>query len=61
MQSLGIFKVLSSKCSERKFNWDQQLFQKIDELENINNKDQLNEFYSNWIESLEKLKFVKIV
>ncbi|PTT72628.1 S41 family peptidase, partial [Chryseobacterium sp. HMWF001] len=45
--------------SKGQFNWDQQLFQKIDELENINNKDQLNEFYANWIESLGKIEDCK--
>ncbi|PVV59960.1 S41 family peptidase [Chryseobacterium sp. HMWF035] len=55
----GFLKYYHPNVSKGQFNWDQQLFQKIDELENINNKDQLNEFYANWIESLGKIEDCK--
>lgn len=55
----GFLKYYHPNVAKGKFNWDQQLFQKIDELENINNKDQLNELYSNWIESLGKIEVCK--
>ncbi|MCQ4139035.1 S41 family peptidase [Chryseobacterium sp. EO14] len=55
----GFLKYYHPNVSKGQFNWDQQLFQKIDELENINNKDQLNELYSNWIESLGKIEDCK--
>jgi len=55
----GFLKYYHPNVAKGKFNWDQQLFQKIDELENINNKDQLNELYANWIESLGKIEVCK--
>lgn len=55
----GFLKYYHPNVAKGQFNWDQQLFQKIDELENINNKDQLNEFYANWIESLGKIEVCK--
>ena len=55
----GFLKYYHPNVAKGKFNWDQQLFQKIDELKNINNKDQLNELYSNWIESLGKIEVCK--
>ncbi|WP_428070001.1 S41 family peptidase [Chryseobacterium gambrini] len=55
----GFLKYYHPNVSKGQFNWDQQLFKKIDELENINNKDQLNELYSNWIESLGKIEDCK--
>ncbi|WP_336717608.1 S41 family peptidase [Chryseobacterium mucoviscidosis] len=55
----GFLKYYHPNVAKGQFNWDEQLFQKIDELENINNKDQLNEFYANWIESLGKVEDCK--
>lgn len=55
----GFLKYYHPNVAKGQFDWDQQLFQKIDELENINNKDQLNEFYANWIESLGKVEECK--
>lgn len=55
----GFLKYYHPNVAKGQFNWDQQLFQKIDELENINDKDQLNELYSNWIESLGKIEDCK--
>lgn len=55
----GFLKYYHPNVAKGQFNWDQQLFQKIDELENINDKDQLNELYSKWIESLGKIEDCK--
>jgi C-terminal processing protease CtpA/Prc len=51
----GFLKYYHPNVAKGKFNWDEQLFQKINELENINEKNQLNELYSNWIDSLGKI------
>jgi C-terminal processing protease CtpA/Prc len=51
----GFLKYYYPNVAKGKFNWDDQLFQKIDELENINDKNHLNELYSNWIDSLGKI------
>lgn len=51
----GFLKYYHPNVAKGNFNWDQQLFQKIDEFENINDKNQLNELYSNWLESLGKV------
>ncbi len=55
----GFLKYYHPNVAKGQFNWDQQLFQKINELENINDKDQLNEFYADWIESLGKVEECK--
>lgn len=55
----GFLKYYHPNVSKGQFNWDQQLFQKINELENINDKDQLNELYTEWIESLGKVEECK--
>jgi C-terminal processing protease CtpA/Prc len=51
----GFLKYYHPNVAKGKFNWDDQLFQKIDELENISDKNQLNELYSNWIDGLGKV------
>lgn len=48
----GFLKYYHPNVAKGNFNWDQQLFQKINELEKINDKTQLNELYSQWIDSL---------
>jgi hypothetical protein len=48
----GFLKYYHPNVAKGNFNWDQQLFQKINELEKINDKTQLNELYSHWIGSL---------
>jgi len=55
----GFLKYYHPNVAKGSFNWDQQLFQKIDELENINDKNKLNELYSNWIDSLGKVEECK--
>ncbi|MEY8759759.1 S41 family peptidase [Chryseobacterium tongliaoense] len=52
----GFLKYYHPDVAKGTFDWDQQLFQKIHELENINDKNQLNELYSNWIDSLGKVE-----
>ncbi|KMQ67911.1 hypothetical protein ACM39_11270 [Chryseobacterium sp. FH2] len=51
----GFLKYYHPNVSKGNFNWDEQLFQKISELKKINDKSQLNELYSSWIESLGKV------
>ncbi|MDN3691694.1 S41 family peptidase [Chryseobacterium tructae] len=51
----GFLKYYHPNVAKGNLNWDQQLFQKINELEKINDKAALNEFYSNWITSLGKI------
>lgn len=51
----GFLKYYHPNVAKGTFNWDEQLLQKIDELEKINNKKELNELYSNWITSLGKI------
>ncbi|WP_183084584.1 S41 family peptidase [Chryseobacterium sp. 7] len=48
----GFLKYYHPHVAKGNLNWDKQLFQKIDELKNINDKQSLNNFYSEWIGSL---------
>ncbi|ROI00510.1 S41 family peptidase [Chryseobacterium daecheongense] len=48
----GFLKYYHPHVAKGNFNWDQQLFQKMTELDNVQNKAQLNELYSHWIDSL---------
>ena len=45
----GFLKYYHPHVAKGNLNWDKQLFQKINELENINDKQSLNNFYSEWI------------
>ncbi|MBB4806165.1 C-terminal processing protease CtpA/Prc [Chryseobacterium defluvii] len=51
----GFLKYYHPQVAKGAFDWDQQLFQKIDELEKVNDKTQLNELYLQWINSLGKV------
>ncbi|RNA61702.1 hypothetical protein D1631_07050 [Chryseobacterium nematophagum] len=51
----GFLKYYHPHVSKGNFNWDQQLFQKLKEIESINDKNQLNIIYAQWIESLGKI------
>jgi hypothetical protein len=51
----GFLKYYHPHVSKGDFDWDKQLFEKMDELNTIRDKDQLNEFYSKWINSLGKV------
>jgi len=55
----GFLKYYHPNVTKADFDWDRQLFQKIDELGNIRDKDQLNEFYFKWISSLGKVNECK--
>lgn len=55
----GFLKYYHPHVAKGNLNWDKQLFQKINELENINDKQSLNNFYSEWIESLGEVPFCK--
>ncbi|UTX50620.1 S41 family peptidase [Chryseobacterium sp. MA9] len=48
----GFLKYYHPHVAKGNLNWDKQLFQKIDELDSINDKQALNNFYSDWIASL---------
>lgn len=52
----GFLKYYHPHVAKGSFNWDQQLFQKMDELENVHDKAQLNELYSQWIDNLGKVE-----
>lgn len=51
----GFLKYYHPNVAKGTLDWDQQLFKKIDEVEIITDKNQLNELYSNWIDSLGKI------
>lgn len=48
----GFLKYYHPKVANGKLDWDEQLFQKINELDRINSKKELNNLYATWIESL---------
>lgn len=55
----GFLKYYHPNVAAGNINWDQQLFQKINELEKIHNKTELNNLYSQWIDSLGKVDICK--
>lgn len=48
----GFLKYYHPHVAKGSLNWDEQLLQKIDELEYINDKKSLNNIYADWIKSL---------
>lgn len=52
----GFLKYYHPNVAKGNLDWDHQLFQKLNEIEKINDKNQLNELYSNWISSLGKVE-----
>ncbi|PWN61879.1 S41 family peptidase [Chryseobacterium viscerum] len=48
----GFLKYYHPHVAKGSLNWDEQLFQKINELEYINDKKSLNNLYADWIQSL---------
>jgi C-terminal processing protease CtpA/Prc len=48
----GFLKYYHPHVAKGSLNWDEQLLQKIDELEYINDKKSLNNLYADWIKSL---------
>ncbi|KMQ65547.1 hypothetical protein ACM46_06590 [Chryseobacterium angstadtii] len=55
----GFLKYYHPNVANGDFDWDQQLFQKINSLDKIHDKDQLNRLYSDWIQSLGKVSECK--
>ncbi|MBL1219858.1 hypothetical protein JET18_03360 [Chryseobacterium sp. L7] len=51
----GFLKYYHPGVAKGDFEWDQELLKKIDELNNIRDKDHLNELYFNWINNLGKV------
>lgn len=59
----GFLKYYHPNVAKGTFDWDKQLLHKIDELETIQDKSQLNTLYSKWLDSLgvvEKCSFCKL-
>jgi C-terminal processing protease CtpA/Prc len=48
----GFLKYYHPNVAKGNVDWDKQLIQKINELEKINDRNQLNDLYSHWIDSL---------
>lgn len=55
----GFLKYYHPHVAKGDFDWDKQLIQKIDELDQIHDKAQLNELYSKWIGSLGNVEECK--
>ncbi|MFS4471093.1 S41 family peptidase [Chryseobacterium sp. T20] len=55
----GFLKYYHPHVAKGNLNWDKQLFQKINELEDIHDKESLNAMYSEWIESLGQVPLCK--
>ncbi|AZA84994.1 hypothetical protein C1637_22200 [Chryseobacterium lactis] len=55
----GFLKYYHPAVAKGNQDWNQQLFQKIEELKAITDKKELNVLYSNWIESLGKVENCK--
>ncbi|MEF7705150.1 hypothetical protein, partial [Bacillus thuringiensis] len=55
----GFLKYYHPHVAKGNLNWDEQLFQKMDQLENINDKEALNNFYSDWIKDLGEIPICK--
>lgn len=52
----GFLKYYHPNVAKGNLDWDNQLFQKLNQLEKINDKNQLNELYSDWIDNLGKFE-----
>ncbi|MBV8328663.1 S41 family peptidase [Chryseobacterium sp.] len=55
----GFLKYYHPQVAQGTMNWDQQLFQKINDLEKVNTRSELNILYADWIESLGKINECK--
>lgn len=55
----GFLKYYHPEVAKGDLDWDQQLFRNIDKLDNIHDKEQLNEFYFKWISGLGKVNECK--
>src|SRR5690606_23096006 len=52
----GFLKYYHPNVVNNQMDWEKELINKIPEIESINSKEELNEFYKNWIHSLGTLK-----
>lgn len=52
----GFLKYYHPNVATGKFNWDNQLIEKITESEKIDNKKQLNKMISDWIDTLGEVE-----
>ena len=52
----GFLKYYHPNAVNNQMDWDKELIEKIPEIESINSKEELNEFYINWIHSLGTFK-----
>jgi len=55
----GFLKYYHPHVAKGNINWDKQLFQKINELEHIHDKQSLNTLYSDWITNLGEVPLCK--
>lgn len=52
----GFLKYYHPEVAKGKFNWDQQLMDRVNQLDTINNKEDLSNFYLRWINGLDEVK-----
>lgn len=52
----GFLKYYHPNVAKGKFDWDKQLIDKIEELDKVSSKNELNELYSQWLESLGSIE-----
>lgn len=52
----GYLKYYHPVVANGKFDWDKQFTNKIKILSSLNSKDEINNFYMNWLESLGRVK-----
>src|SRR5690606_18511190 len=52
----GFLKYYHPNVVNNQMDWDKELIEKIPEIESINSKEELNEFYINWINSIGTFK-----
>jgi len=55
----GFLKYYHPKVAKGKYNWDQQLIQKLALIESANTKNEINKIYIDWINKLGKVKICK--
>jgi hypothetical protein len=52
----GFLKYYHPEVAKGKFNWDQQLMDHMNQLDSLENKEDLSNFYLNWINDLGDVK-----
>lgn len=56
----GFLKYYHPEVAKGSFDWDEQLFKKLEEVEKIKNKKELSELFLNWIEELGEVPELEI-